>query len=177
MKHPSMIPWKSTNSSLKSSWNPLKICVKKFIFSKFAGLLAYSWQLYNQMNSLTGIFRQHFKPPPMLPSCIDLSPHHQILEKIPQHLWETLNNNGISFPFTCGYIVFITSLQAWCSFWGRDFLNGWGTHKLNNLVSQIILQKTFCLILHNWLTDADNKLNNISMLLLNKPKRTWYSTC
>ena len=26
-------------------------------FSKFAGLQAYSWQLYYQMNSFTGIFR------------------------------------------------------------------------------------------------------------------------
>ena len=37
------------------------MCVKKFIFSKFAGLEAYSRQLYYQMNSFIGIFRQHFK--------------------------------------------------------------------------------------------------------------------
>ena len=47
--------------------------MKKFIFSKFAGLQAYSQQLYYQMNSFTGIFRQHFKPP-MLPPSIDFSP-------------------------------------------------------------------------------------------------------
>ena len=65
-----MIPRKSTiNTNLKSSKNPWKICVKKFIFSKFAGLQAYSRQLYYQMNSFTGIFRQYLKPsshaPPM----------------------------------------------------------------------------------------------------------------
>ena len=46
---------------------------------------AYSWQLYYQMNSFTGIFWQHFKPP-MLPPCIDLNtppPPHQILKSPP----------------------------------------------------------------------------------------------
>ena len=58
--------------------------MKKFIVSKFAGLQAYSWQLYYQMNFITGIFGQHFKPPPCSP-IIDLSP-------LPcsQHLWETV---------------------------------------------------------------------------------------
>ena len=47
------------------------------------------------MNSFTSIFRQHFKPPPlMLLPCIDLSPSpHQILKSSPpcsHHLWETL---------------------------------------------------------------------------------------
>ena len=41
-------------------------------FSNFAGLQAYSWQLYSQMNSFACIFRQHFKPP-MLPPYVDLS--------------------------------------------------------------------------------------------------------
>ena len=51
-----MIPRKSTiNNDLKSGCNPSKICVNKFIFSKFAGLLAYSQQLYYQVNSFTGI--------------------------------------------------------------------------------------------------------------------------
>ena len=69
-----MIPRKSTiNSNLKSSWNSWKICVKKFIFSKFAGLRAYSHQLYYQMNSFTGFFDSILSPPPMLPQCIDLS--------------------------------------------------------------------------------------------------------
>ena len=40
---------------------------------KFAGLQTYSQELYYQMNSFMGIFRQHFKPP-MLPPFIDLSP-------------------------------------------------------------------------------------------------------
>ena len=67
-----MIPSKSAiNNNLKSSKNPWKICVKKFIFSKFAGLQAYSRQLYYQVNSFTGIFQQHLLPP-MLPPCIDL---------------------------------------------------------------------------------------------------------
>ena len=39
------------------------MCVKKFIFSKFASLQAYSLQHYYQINSFTGIFQQHFKPP------------------------------------------------------------------------------------------------------------------
>ena len=78
-----MIPRKSTrNNNLKSSQNPSKICVKKFIFSKFTGLQAYSWQLYYQMNSIIGIFRQYFKPP-MLPPCIDLSSPHHILKSPP----------------------------------------------------------------------------------------------
>ena len=47
--------------------------MRKFIFSKFAGLQAYSRQLYYQINSFTGIFWQHFKPP-MLPTCFGLSP-------------------------------------------------------------------------------------------------------
>ena len=59
-----IFPWKSTiNNNVKSCRNPWKICVKKLIFSKFAGLQAYSRQLYYQMNSLTSIFWQHFKRP------------------------------------------------------------------------------------------------------------------
>ena len=49
------------------------MCVKKFIFSKFAGLQAYSHQLYYQMNSFTGFFDSILSPPAMLPQCIDLS--------------------------------------------------------------------------------------------------------
>ena len=37
---------------------------KRFIFSNFAGLQAYRLQHYYQMNSFTGIFQQHFTPPP-----------------------------------------------------------------------------------------------------------------
>ena len=83
--------------------------MKKFIFSKFAGLQAYSQQLYYQMNSFTGIFQQHFKSP-MLPACIDLSSPNQILKSTPppngghsppcsEHLWETLLTAG-------GYSIF-----------------------------------------------------------------------
>ena len=67
--------------------------MKKFIFSNFAGLQAYSRQLYYQMNSFASIFPQHFKTPPHAPPMIDLSPSsHQILKSPPysQHLWETL---------------------------------------------------------------------------------------
>ena len=53
------------------------------------------------MNSFTGIFQQHFKPP-MFPPCIDLSPPpHQILKSPPscsQHLQESLRSP--SFPAT-----------------------------------------------------------------------------
>ena len=41
--------------------------MKKFIFSKLAGLQVYSQQLYWQMNSFTGFFQQHFKPPHAFP--------------------------------------------------------------------------------------------------------------
>ena len=69
-----MIPRKSTiNINLKSGYNPSKIWVKKFILSKFAGLQAYSQQLFYKMNSNTGIFQQNFKPP-MLPPCIGAAP-------------------------------------------------------------------------------------------------------
>ena len=90
-----MIPRKSTiNNNLKSSENPWKMCVKKFIFSKFAGLEAYSRQFYYQINSFTGIFRQHFKLPHASPMCW-LKPPCQILKSPPPslcslHLWETL---------------------------------------------------------------------------------------
>ena len=80
-----MIPRKSTiNINLKSSYNPSKIWVKKFILSKFAGLQAYSQQLFYKMNSTTGIFQQNFKPP-MLPPCIGAA-----LPPCSQHLWEIL---------------------------------------------------------------------------------------
>ena len=72
------------------------MCVKKFIFSKFAGLQAYSRQLYYQMNSFTGIFRQHFKPP-MLPPCIDLSPppSRQILKSPSSPMFSTPVGNPV----------------------------------------------------------------------------------
>ena len=39
------------------------MCVKKFIFSKFADLQAYSRHLYYQMNSFKGIFDSILSPP------------------------------------------------------------------------------------------------------------------
>ena len=57
MKHPpSEPPPPPTTTTIE---NLGKICVKKFVFSKFVGLHAYSRQLYYQMNSFTGIFWQH----------------------------------------------------------------------------------------------------------------------
>ena len=49
---------------------------------KFAVLQAYSRQLYYQMNSLAGIFWQHFKSPPCSPMYW-LKPLHQILKSLP----------------------------------------------------------------------------------------------
>ena len=49
---------------------------------KFAVLQAYSPQLYYQMNSLAGIFWQHFKSPPCSPMYW-LKPLHQILKSLP----------------------------------------------------------------------------------------------
>ena len=84
-----MIPRKRTiNNDWKTAYNPSKICVNKFIFNKFPGLLAYSHQLYYQMNTFTGIFWQHFKSLfPHPPSNFEesLSP-----PKYSQQLWETL---------------------------------------------------------------------------------------
>ena len=59
------------------------MCVKKFIFSKFGGLQAYSRQLLYQMKAFTGIFQQHFKLPP----CFDLRPPNQILRS--HHMFTT----------------------------------------------------------------------------------------
>ena len=87
--------------------------VKKFIFSKFKGLEAYSQQLYYQMISLTGIFWQNFKPP-MLPPHIDLSPPLQILKSpppmpvgdpTPQTTWKI--NILKKIILTPGYIIIL----------------------------------------------------------------------
>ena len=140
-----MIPRKSTiNNNLKSSQNPWKICVKKFIFSKFAGLQAYSWQLYYHIYSFTSIFWQHFRAPlPLLPPCIDLSPPIKFWRAPPhpppplcsQYLWETLiyplkmthiknrhlpiqvsqNQSLISFQLSMKMII--TFCSVWTFFW------------------------------------------------------------
>ena len=63
-----MIPRKSTINTLKSSQNPWKICVKKYIFSKFGGFQGYSRHLYCKKNFVAGIFG-HLK----FPHAFDLS--------------------------------------------------------------------------------------------------------
>ena len=70
--------------------------MKKFIFSKFAGFQAYSYQLYYQTNSFTGIFRQHFKhtppgSPPLPPcsSCINLNLLPLNFEEPPMGMFST----------------------------------------------------------------------------------------
>ena len=69
--------------------------MKKFIFTKFVGLKAYSRESYYQMKSFTGILWQHFKPP-MLPPCIDLTTSHQILKSHPE--WEGAQPPMFSTP-------------------------------------------------------------------------------
>ena len=78
-----MIPRKITiNINLKSSSNPWKVCLKKFIF-RLAGLQVYSGQLYYQMNSFTGIFRQHFKPHMLPMYWLKLPPQSNFEEPTP----------------------------------------------------------------------------------------------
>ena len=111
-----MIPRKSTvNNNLNSSWNPWKKCVKKFIFSKFAGLQAHRRQLYYQMNSFTGIFKMHFKPPMLLP-CIDLSPP-TIKFRPCGKPWK----GGAHYGFTTPKIVYLPRTPSFC--WGVQFLH------------------------------------------------------
>ena len=85
--------------------------MKKFIFSKFSGLQAYSRQLYYQMNSFTGIFEQHFKfppPPPMLPPCIDLCRHpYQILKSPPNWAQPPMFSTPVGNSGTCRLFVHI----------------------------------------------------------------------
>ena len=64
--------------------------MKKFIFSKFAGLQTYSRQLYYQMNSFT-VFSTIFKAPHAPPSNFEESPYGGNKgTALSQHLWETL---------------------------------------------------------------------------------------
>ena len=93
-----MIARKSTiKTNLKSSKIPWKICVKKFVFSKFADLQTYSGQLYWQMNSFTGIFR-------LSPPCIDSS---RPPPPPPPNLKEALSMGGHSPHVlnTCGNLT------------------------------------------------------------------------
>ena len=78
------------------------MCVKKFIFSKFAGLQAYSRQLYYQMDSFTGIFWHHFKLP-HAPSMYWLEPPIKFEEPTPTP--NPMEGGGHSPPHvlnTCG---------------------------------------------------------------------------
>ena len=89
-----MIPGKST---INNNLNLIKI-VQKYVWKSLflVNLQPCRRQLYYQMNTVSGIFRQHFKPLAMLPPCIDLSSHPSDFEESPllpkcsQHLWETL---------------------------------------------------------------------------------------
>ena len=118
--------FKNTINNLKSSLNPWKICVKKFIFSKFVGSQAYSWHFTNRWTPSQLFFKTIFKPPPL---CL-CSPHvlthvpapptpHQILKSphpCSQYLWETpwmmhmICNNGVTLPIiswkNCRFIWF-----------------------------------------------------------------------
>ena len=88
---------------------------------------------------------------------------------------ERLNNNLFSFYFWLHYFHY--SIQSWCRFWRRHFLNVEGTHYVFSQPGNY--PETFFLVWHYWLTkftNVDNNVNNISMLLQNKPKRTWFST-
>ena len=102
--------------------------MKKFIFSRFASLQAYSGKFYLQMNSFTGAFQHRFKQmlPPCSPHVLTQAPPPSNFEEPPngwgdmygtqplpppvcsQHLWETLVCVCVSvFPsihcegFTC----------------------------------------------------------------------------
>ena len=75
------------------------MCVKKFIFSKFAGLQTYSQQLYYQMNSFRGIFQHHFKSLTMLPPYTDLSAmfaHGSVSLQLCLVMWIYLRSLGVS---------------------------------------------------------------------------------
>ena len=48
--------------------------MKKFIFSKFAGFLAYIRQIYLEMNPFTGILQHRFNPPPCSPHVLTQAP-------------------------------------------------------------------------------------------------------
>ena len=88
--------------------------MKKFIFKKFAGLQAYSWQLYQQMNSFTGIFQHRLKPP-ILPPVLTHAPY-QILKSPPPMFSAPVGNPESYFMgrrclFSLGWPPF----YRWCS--------------------------------------------------------------
>ena len=81
------------------------MCVKKFIFSKFAGLQAYNWQLYKQMNSFTYIFHHRLKLPHAPPMYWLKPPPYQILECPPMSSKPVGNPALISMGGFVKYVV------------------------------------------------------------------------
>ena len=95
------------------------MCVKKFIFSKFAGLQAYSRQLYYQMNSFTGFFRQHFKPPhapPMYwsPHQIFWKPSDTIFNIHRKKIFATNFHFLMNSPKPITLLLSVTKVFRWC---------------------------------------------------------------
>ena len=78
--------------------------MKKFIFTKFAGLQSYSWQLYSHNNSFTDISQQHFIPPPPILPMYRFKPPHVLntsgkpWDICPLGRWEIL----LGGEFLCG---------------------------------------------------------------------------
>ena len=85
------------------------MCMKKFIFSKFADLEAYSRQLYYRMNSVTGIYWQYFKPP-MVPTCIDLNPSPIKFWRAPSMFITPVGNPEVLYKLIYIYIYIFTIL-------------------------------------------------------------------
>ena len=69
-------------------------------FSKFAGLQAYSCQLYLQMNSFTGIFQHHFKPPHAPHVLTQAPPPPSNFEEPPCSQHHVLNTGVDSFLYS-----------------------------------------------------------------------------
>ena len=90
------------------------MCVKKFIFSRFAGLQNYSRQFYYQINSFTDIFRQLFKPP-MLPNVLNTCVAHKIVE------WRfMLGFVPAKNPINVKYVIFVVLRKA---IWNANSIN------------------------------------------------------
>ena len=86
------------------------MCMKKFIFSKFADLEAYSRQLYYRMNSVTGIYWQYFKPP-MVPTCIDLNPSPIKFWRAPSMFITPVGNPEVLYKLIYIYIyIYIVTI-------------------------------------------------------------------
>ena len=109
-----MIPNKSTvNNNLKSSYNPWKMYVKKFI-SFLVNFQA--WKLIPNNFTIKWTPSQIFFDSILSPTCspyilTEAPPLHQILTSPPssQHLWETLQTAHIS----CWEKWCYKSIQAW----------------------------------------------------------------